>query len=176
MVFTETSLPGVWIIDVEPVWDERGYFARMFCREEFLQHGLNPHIEQCSMSYNAKKGTLRGLHWQRAPHEEAKLIRCIKGAVWDVAVDVREESDAYRRWFGTELSAGNGKALYIPEGFAHGFVTLENETTVMYQISAEYHPNSAAGLVWDDPVVGIAWPVKPRIISDKDRNWQRRDA
>ncbi|MDR1979357.1 MAG: dTDP-4-dehydrorhamnose 3,5-epimerase family protein, partial [Synergistaceae bacterium] len=132
MIFTETSLPGVWIIDMEPARDERGYFARTFCREEFLRHGLNPHVEQCSVSYNIKRGTLRGLHWQCRPHEEAKVVRCINGSIWDVAVDVREGSDTYLRWFGVELSTRNGKALYIPEGFAHGFITLEDHTTVAY--------------------------------------------
>jgi dTDP-4-dehydrorhamnose 3,5-epimerase len=176
MFFAETALPGVWIIDMESVDDNRGYFARVFCREEFLRHGLNPHIEQCSVSYNAKKGTLRGLHWQRSPYEETKTVRCIGGAIWDVAVDVRENSVTYRRWFGVELSAENGKALYIPGGFAHGFVTLEDDTTVMYQISEAYHPESATGLRWDDPMVGIVWPIAPLCLSDKDRNWERRYA
>jgi dTDP-4-dehydrorhamnose 3,5-epimerase len=124
------------------------------------------------VSYNAKRGTLRGLHWQRSPYEEAKLVRCIGGAIWDVVVDIRENSESYRRWFGTELSADNGKALYIPEGFAHGFITLEDETTVMYQISEAYHPDSAAGIRWDDPAIGIEWPMSPTLVSEKDRRWK----
>jgi dTDP-4-dehydrorhamnose 3,5-epimerase len=173
MLFTETPLPGVWIIDIEPSRDERGYFARTFCREEFTRRGLNPHIEQCNVSYNTQKGTLRGMHWQQSPHEEAKLVRCIGGAIWDVAVDIRENSNTYRQWFGIELSADNGKALYIPEGFAHGFITLEDHAMVVYQVSAAYYPESAAGLSWDDPAVGIVWPMTPKIINEKDRSWSK---
>jgi dTDP-4-dehydrorhamnose 3,5-epimerase len=172
MIFTETPLQGVRIIEMQPMEDERGYFARTFCCEEFLQHGLNPHVAQCSVSYNARKGTLRGLHWQQSPHEEAKLVHCIAGAIWDVVVDVREGSNTRLQWFGLELSVDDGRALYIPEGCAHGFVTLQDHTTVAYQISEKYYPESAAGLCWDDPALSIKWPIEHLYINDKDRNWK----
>jgi dTDP-4-dehydrorhamnose 3,5-epimerase len=170
MKFVETSLKGAFIIEIEPITDERGFFARTFCREEFERHGLNPCVAQCNVSFNRKKGTLRGMHYQQKPHEEAKLIRCARGRIYDVIVDLRRGSPTLRRWTAAELSADNGKMVYAPEGFAHGFLTLEDDSEVVYQMSEFYHPESARGVRWDDPAIGIAWPgPQEKIITDKDK-------
>ena len=173
MIFTETKLKGAFIINVEPIEDERGLFARSWCREEFEAHGLNPELAQCNISFNNKKGTLRGMHYQKPPHEEAKLVRCTLGAIFDVIIDLRADSPTCKQWLGEELTAKNRRMLYIPEGFAHGFLTLEDTTEVFYQISTQYVPNSASGIRWDDPAISIIWPeIKTHIISDKDRNYE----
>lgn len=169
MKFVETALPGAYIIEMEPLRDERGFFARSFCREEFAAHGLNPDLVQCSVSFNDKRGTLRGMHWQAKPHEEAKLVRCTMGAIHDVILDLRPDSPAFRRWVAVELTAENRRALYIPEGCAHGFQTLADNTEVFYQMSEFYHPECARGVRWDDPAFGIEWPVADPIISARDR-------
>jgi dTDP-4-dehydrorhamnose 3,5-epimerase len=176
MRFRETPLPGAFLVELELHEDERGFFARTWCREEFEAHGLSTEIAQCSISRNTKRGTLRGMHFQRAPHEETKLVRCVRGTIYDVIVDLRPESPAHTRWFGVELSGRAGNALLIPPGFAHGFQTLEDDTDVLYQISAAYQPGSAAGVAWDDPAFGIEWPhSKGRIMSDRDRAWPPYD-
>jgi len=169
--FSPTALAGACIIDIEPVPDERGFFARSWCREEFVRHDLNPDLAQCSISFNKKRGTLRGMHYQAKPHEETKVVRCTRGAIYDVIVDLRPESSTFRKWIAVELSADNRRMLYIPAGLAHGFQSLTDDTEVFYQISTPYHPESACGVRWDDPAFGIEWPVMERVISDKDRQY-----
>lgn len=171
MKFSPTALAGACIIDIEPVPDERGFFARSWCREEFARHGLNPDLAQCSISFNKKRGTLRGMHYQAKPHEETKVVRCTRGAICDVILDLRPESPTFRKWIAVELSADNRRMLYIPAGLAHGFQSLADDTEVFYQISAPYHPESARGVRWDDPAFGIEWPVTERVISDNDRQY-----
>jgi len=172
MIFTETTLKGAFVIELEKNEDERGFFARTFCRKEFEEHGLNPRIVQCNVSFNKKKGTLRGMHYQVPPHEEAKIVTCIKGAVYDVIIDLRPDSSTYCQWFAVELSAENYKMLYVPEGFAHGFQTLEDNTVVFYQMSEFYHPECARGVRWDDRTFGIKWPnIHHRIVSEIDKRY-----
>lgn len=171
MIFIETKLKGAFVIEPERKEDERGFFARTWCQREFEQHGLNSRLVQCSLSYNAKKGTLRGMHYQVAPYAEAKLVRCSMGAVYDVILDLRPESGTFKKWMAVELTAESRKALYIPEGLAHGFQTLMDDTEVLYQISEFYHPECARGVRWDDPVFKISWPPGPRIISPKDQHY-----
>ena len=168
MIFKETKLKGAYIIEIEPIEDERGFFARSFCAEEFEKYGLNPYIAQCNISYNQKKGTLRGIHYQVAPHAEAKLVRCTRGAIYDVALDLRKDSPTFKQWVATELSANNHRMFYIPEGIAHGFQTLEDHTEVFYQMSEFYHPESVRGVRWNDPLFGIEWPLSKPIFSHRD--------
>lgn len=171
MKFIEASLPGAYVVELDHVEDERGFFARTWCQREFEGCGLNPKLAQCNISFNQRLGTLRGLHYQVAPHEEAKLVRCTMGAIFDVIVDIRPDSPTYSRWFGLELSAENRTALYVPESFAHGFQTLEDNSEVFYQMSEFYHPESARGIRWDDPAFGIPWPISAPIISRKDTSY-----
>jgi dTDP-4-dehydrorhamnose 3,5-epimerase len=170
MIFRETPLGGAWVLEPERFEDERGFFARTYCRREFEAHGLDPSIAQCSVSFNHRRGTLRGLHFQAAPHEEIKLVRVTRGAIWDVIVDVRPGSPTFKRHFGIVLSAENRHELYIPKGMAHGFQTLEDETEVFYQISELYAPDFARGYRWDDPAFAIPWPEPVTMMSEKDRN------
>jgi dTDP-4-dehydrorhamnose 3,5-epimerase len=170
MIFRETPLPGAWVLTPERFEDDRGFFARTFCRRDFETRGLDPDVAQCSVSYNHRRGTLRGLHFQTAPHEEVKLVRVTRGAVWDVIVDLRPDSPAFRQHFSVALSAEEGNQLYIPQGMAHGFQTLEDETEVFYQISAFYAPEAARGYRWDDPAFAIPWPEPVTVMSEKDRN------
>lgn len=172
MIFTETKLHGAFIIEVERREDERGFFARTFCQEEFAAHGLRPRFVQCNISFNKKKGTLRGMHYQVAPYEEAKLVRCTMGAIYDVIIDLRPDSPTFKQWVAVELTADNHRMLYIPERVAHGFQTLEDDTEVFYQMCEFYHRECARGVRWDDPAFGIEWPpVEQRIISTKDQKW-----
>lgn len=172
MIFEGTQLKGAFIIKLEPLEDERGFFARTFCPEEFEKHGLNTRVVQCNVSYNRKKGTLRGMHYQLAPHSEAKLVTCVAGSIYDVIIDLRPESPTYCKWLAVELSACHPRSmLYIPENFAHGFQTLADDTEVFYQMSEFYHPNSARGLRWDDPGFNIEWPAAKRIVSEKDQSF-----
>lgn len=159
MRFTPTKIDGVWIVETQRLEDERGWFARCWCAEEFAAHGLNPRMAQCSISFNHRRGTLRGMHWQGAPHAEAKLVRCTRGAFFDVALDVRRASPTFKQWVGVELSMGHGAGLYIPEGCAHGFQTLEDNTEVHYAIAEFFHPESARGARWNDPQFRIEWPL-----------------
>lgn len=168
MIFIETKLKGALIIETERLEDERGFFARSFCQKEFALHGLKSNLVQCNISFNKKKGTLRGMHYQVAPHEEAKLVRCTKGAIYDVIVDLRPNSSTFKQWLGIELISESYQMIYIPEGFAHGFQTLENNTEVFYQMSEFYHPECARGIKWNEPTFGIEWPADDRIISTKD--------
>ena len=171
MKFTPTKLAGVWLLDMERHEDERGWFARSWCAKEFEVRGLNPRLVQCNVSFNKKKGTLRGMHWQASPRAEAKLVRCTRGAIYDVALDLRPDSPTFRKWFAAELTADNGLSLYIPEGCAHGFQTLADDTEVLYQIAGEYHPASGRGVRWDDAAFGIQWPLLEPLISDRDQNY-----
>ena len=170
MIFTETRLKGAYLIELERLEDERGFFARTFCQNQFWAYGLNPKVVQCNVSYNKLKGTLRGMHYQVEPKAEAKLVRCTRGSVHDVIIDVRPESTTCYQWVSVKLSADNHRMLYIPEGFAHGFQTLEDDTEIFYQMSELYSPEHAHGLRWDDPVFGIDWPLENKIISDKDKS------
>jgi dTDP-4-dehydrorhamnose 3,5-epimerase len=168
MIFTETALKGAFIIEPEQLSDERGFFARTWCQKEFLNHGLNPNIVQCSISYNRKKGTLRGMHYQAAPHEETKLVRCTAGAIYDVIVDLRKDSSTFRKWISAELNEENRKMLYIPAGFAHGFQTLADNAEVFYQMSEFYTASHARGIRWNDPAFDIRWPFEVSVMSEKD--------
>jgi len=171
MIFRETSIPGVQVLELEPYVDRRGFFARTFCTKEFVEHGMTSHFVQANLSHNKHRGTLRGLHLQLIPYQEAKLIRCINGAIFDVVVDLRAGSKTHCRWFSVELSAANGRALYIPEGCAHGFQTVRENTDVIYMVSAFHTPESERGYRFDDPVFAIDWPLPVNEISDKDASW-----
>jgi dTDP-4-dehydrorhamnose 3,5-epimerase len=175
MIFSETPLPGVFVVDLAPMADDRGFFARAYCPEEFAAKGLGVEFSQCSVSYNTLKGTLRGLHHQRQPHEEHKLVRCTAGAIFDVIVDIRPQSAHYRRWFGIELTAQNRRSLFIPPGFAHGFITLSDDTEVYYMISAPHAPGHAEGFRWSDPAFGIEWPLAPSLMSARDAEFPLLD-
>jgi dTDP-4-dehydrorhamnose 3,5-epimerase len=171
MKFIETPLPGAYVVDVEPLRDERGSFARIWCRNEFAARGLDTAIEQCSVSFSPARGTLRGMHYQTAPHAETKVVRCTRGAIYDVIVDLRDDSPAFCKWFGVELTAESARMLYIPKGCAHGFVTLKEDTEVYYQMSVAYVADAARGVRWDDPAFNIAWPVPVQVISERDRRY-----
>lgn len=171
MLFTETPLPGAFVIDLDLKQDERGFFARTFCASEFEAHGINAAVVQCNMSFNRRAGTVRGLHYQVAPALEAKLIRCTRGAICDLIVDLRRGSPTYLKHFSVELTQDNRRALYVPEMFAHGYQALTDETEITYQVSASYAPACERGLRHDDPRLGIAWPIPVTDISDKDRSW-----
>ncbi len=170
MIFTETKLAGAYVVEPELLIDERGFFARTWSAEDFSAHGLEPKFVQCNTSLNKQKGTLRGMHYQIAPHEEAKLVRCTAGAIYDVIVDLRPDSPTRGQWVGVELTAQNRLMIYVPPGFAHGFQTLVDNSEVFYQVSAYYHPESARGVRWDDPAFGIRWPLESSVISERDRS------
>jgi dTDP-4-dehydrorhamnose 3,5-epimerase len=171
MRYQAAAVPGVWVVEPERHEDERGFFARIFDGEEFAARGLNPALAQASISFNRSRGTLRGMHWQAAPHEEDKLVRCTRGALYDVALDLRRGSPTYLRWHAEELSAANHRMLYIPKGCAHGLLTLADDTEVHYHIAQPWVPASARGARWNDPAFGIAWPEPARVISARDRGW-----
>ena len=171
MKFHQTELEGAYIIELEKLEDDRGFFARTFCQKELQEHGLAPMVAQANVSFNAKAGTLRGMHYQLAPYEETKLIRCTRGALYDVIVDLRPDSASYQRWIGVELTAGNYRMLYVPANFAHGFITLEDNTEAIYFVSEFYTPGSERGLRWDDGQFNIEWPRSVDVISEKDANW-----
>lgn len=172
MIFHEVKLKGAYIIEPERLEDERGFFARTFCQKEFENIGIDFNIVQSNISYNKEKGTLRGMHYQTAPHEEAKIVTCVRRSIYDVIIDMRLDSSTYCKWFALELSAKNYISLYIPKGFAHGFQTLENNVVVSYQMSEFYCPESARGVRWDDPTFKIKWPVSSPIISAKDSSYK----
>lgn len=169
MIFTETRLKGAYVIDPERLADERGFFARTWCQREFKAHDLNPGLVQCNVSFNHKRGTLRGMHYQAAPHAEVKLVRCTAGTIYDVIVDLRADSETFKQWFAVELSSDNRRMLYIPEGLAHGFLTLTDAVEVFYQMSEFYVPDCARGIRWNDLAFGIHWPFEATIISERDR-------
>lgn len=172
MHFIETKLPGAFIIEPEKFDDERGFFARSWSQKEFAEHGLNARMVECNISFNKRKQTLRGMHYQREPFAQAKLVRCTRGALYDVIIDLRPDSETFRQWIGVELTEENHLSLYVPEGFAHGFQTLADDTEVFYQMSEYYAPETAAGVRWDDPAFGIEWPeASERIINERDRSY-----
>ena len=171
MEFRQTELPGVYLIEPQRLADERGFFARTFCARELGERGLATEIAQSSVSFNPTQGTLRGMHYQAAPHGETKIIRCTRGAIWDCLIDLRPDSPTYKRWVGERLTADNHKLFYVPEGIAHGFLTLEPDSEVFYEISTFYVPEAARGVRWDDPAFGIEWPGEPRLLSERDRTY-----
>ncbi|HZQ18234.1 MAG TPA: dTDP-4-dehydrorhamnose 3,5-epimerase [Terriglobales bacterium] len=171
MIFLETTIHGVVLIGLDRKTDERGFFARSWCESEFAEHGLNARLAQCNISYNDKKGTLRGIHYQEQPNQEAKLVRCTKGAIYDVAVDLRPMSPSFKRYYGVRLDDDNRHMLYVPEGCGHGFLTLSDHVEVFYQMSEFYHPESARGVRWNDPAFQIDWPEPVRVISERDRTY-----
>jgi dTDP-4-dehydrorhamnose 3,5-epimerase len=175
VIFRELTLTGAFLVEIERLSDERGFFARTFCRRDFERRGLDPNVVQCNVSYNERRGTLRGMHLQVPPDEEAKLISCTAGAIFDVIIDLRPASATFRRWHPVELRGGDGRALYVPRGFAHGFQTLEPCTAVTYQMSTSFAPGSARGYRWDDPAFAIAWPLPDPILSAKDRSYPLLD-
>jgi len=171
MNFRPTVIPGVVEVEMVPNRDDRGFFARSWCQREFAEQGLNTGVTQCNVSFNARKGTLRGLHYQEQPFAEAKLVRCTRGAIYDVVVDLRRESPTFRKWIGIELAAVNHRSLYLPEGCAHGFLTLADHSEVFYMMSEFYHPEASCGVRWDDPAFGIVWPAPVEVISERDRSY-----
>jgi dTDP-4-dehydrorhamnose 3,5-epimerase len=171
VIFTATALPGVVIVEPEARADERGLFARTFCAREFAAHGLETRVAQSSVSFNPRRGTLRGLHYQAPPHAEAKLVRCTRGEIFDVALDLRPDSPAFKRHVALVLTAADRRALYVPPGCAHGFETLADDCEVLYQISEFHVPESARGVRWDDPAFAIPWPLPPAVISERDRGY-----
>ncbi len=172
MIFTESKLKGAFVIEPEKLTDNRGFFARSWCQREFAEHGLNTNLAQANIAFNNRAGTLRGMHRQTAPHEEAKLVRCTRGALFDVIIDLRPGSSTCGKWFGVELTQDNHKMLYVPEGFAHGYLTLTNDCEIFYLVSEFYTPGAEKGVRWNDPAFGIEWPETPNLlISEKDRAW-----
>lgn len=168
MRFIDTDLAGACLIEPRRFDDQRGFFARTFVREEFAARGCNPHVAECNVSYNARAGTLRGMHYQAAPHAQSKLVRCTRGAIWDCVIDLRPGSATFKRWFGAELTADNRLQLYVPEGLAHGFITLADDTEVTYQMGSPYNAAAARGVRWNDPAFGITWPRPPAVIIPRD--------
>jgi dTDP-4-dehydrorhamnose 3,5-epimerase len=171
MIFKETELPGAFVVELEEHTDERGFFARSWCAREFAEHGLDTELAQANVSFNRLAGTLRGMHWQAPPHAEGKLVRVTAGAIWDVAIDLRPDSPTYTSYAGVRLDARNRTALWVPKRFAHGFLTLEDDTEVLYQMSAFYVPEAARGLRWDDPAIAVQWPAEIRVISERDATY-----
>lgn len=171
MIFQESRIRGAWIIDIAPIRDDRGFFAMTWLPGEFTTRGLNPSLAQCNLAFNLKRGTLRGMHFQTAPHAQAKIIRTTRGALLDVIVDVREDSPTYRQWDAVELTADNHRMLYMPEGIAHGYITLVDDTEAYYHASAPWVPAAESGVRWDDPALNIQWPMAPAVVSDRDRQW-----
>ena len=171
MTFHETKIRGVFEIRLEYKLDERGFFARSWCKTEFEHHGLNPKLAQCNVSFNTRKGTLRGMHYQAPPYAEIKIVRCTRGAIYDVVIDLRPESQTFKKWISAMLTADNRNMIYVPEGCAHGFLTLEDGSEVFYQMSEAYNADSARGVRWDDPAFQIAWPAKVDVISERDRSY-----
>jgi dTDP-4-dehydrorhamnose 3,5-epimerase len=171
MIYTESRIPGAWIIDISPIRDARGFFAMTWLPDELRERGMNPALAQCNLAFNHKRGTLRGMHFQHAPHAQAKIIRATRGALLDVIVDLRPTSPTFRRYDAVELSADNHRMLYMPEGIAHGYITLTDDVEAYYHASAPWVPAAESGVRWDDPALGIEWPFEPSIVSDRDRQW-----
>jgi dTDP-4-dehydrorhamnose 3,5-epimerase len=171
MRFTPSPIAGAWIIDIEPIHDQRGFFATTWLPEQFREHGIDPALAQCNLAFNHKRGTLRGMHFQAAPHAQAKLVRATRGALLDVIVDLRPESATYRKWDAVELTADNRRTLFIPAGLAHGYLTLADDTEAFYQASTPWAPQAESGVRWNDPAFGIRWPFQPTVISEKDQHW-----
>ena len=176
MIFTETILKNAYVIELEKREDHRGFFARTWDKKEFEEHNLNSNLVQCNVSFSKKCGTLRGMHYQKKPFEESKVIRCVKGKIFDVIIDLRSSSSTFKKWFGVELTEENYKMLYVPEGFAHGFQTLEDNSEIIYQVSEFYTPNSELGIHWNDPAFNITWPIEEKTITEKDNSWKLFDS
>lgn len=175
MIFHQTELQGAFLIQLDKITDHRGFFARAWCEKEFAEHGLTAVVHQANVSFNIKAGTMRGMHYQVEPYGEAKTVRCTRGAIYDVIIDLRKDSPTYRRWFGVELTADNYTMLYVPEHFGHGFLTLTDSTEVTYQVSEFYTPGAEQGIRYNDPSIGIRWPHEVQVISDKDAGWPDYD-
>jgi dTDP-4-dehydrorhamnose 3,5-epimerase len=175
MIFSETELQGLYVIEPEGLEDERGFFARVWCENEVRGHGIEAQFVQCNISFNKRKGTLRGMHYQASPHGEAKVVRCTAGSLYDVVIDIRPESETFLQWFSVELTAEDRRLIFIPVGFAHGFQTLSDNTEVFYQMSEFYKPEYGRGIRWNDPLFNIVWPLGNRVISKKDREWKDFD-
>ena len=171
MIYTPSRIPGAWVIDFTPITDARGFFAMTWLPDELRERGMNPALAQCNLAFNHKRGTLRGMHFQKAPHAQAKIIRVTRGAVLDVIVDLREDSPTYRQWDAVELSAENRRMFYMPEGIAHGYLTLTDNTEAYYHASSPWVPAAESGVRWDDPAFAIKWPFRAEVISDKDTSW-----
>jgi dTDP-4-dehydrorhamnose 3,5-epimerase len=171
LIFKETTLSGAYVIETEKIGDDRGYFARVWCKKELQQHGLKGDIAQSNVGFSHRKGTLRGLHFQKSPHAEVKIVRCTRGAIFDVIVDLRPDSRTYKGWFGVELNDESSRMIYVPEGFAQGYMTLADNTEMNYHTSEIYNPEAASGVRYNDVAIGIRWPMAPTIISQQDRNW-----
>jgi dTDP-4-dehydrorhamnose 3,5-epimerase len=171
MQFLPSRIPGAWVIDISPIRDERGFFATTWLPEEFRKHGIEPLLAQCNLAFNDKRGTLRGMHFQRSPHAQAKIVRATRGALLDVIVDLRDDSPTCRQWDAVELTADNHRMLYMPEGVAHGYLTLTDDVEAYYHASAPWAPQAESGVRWNDPAFGIRWPFEPVVISEKDANW-----
>jgi dTDP-4-dehydrorhamnose 3,5-epimerase len=171
VIFTETQLPGAFIIEPERIADEGGFFARTWCQKELVSHGLESRLVQCNISYNPQKGTLRGMHFQTAPREEVKIVRCTRGEIYDVIIDLRPGSDTYKKWVGVTLGEEKRNMIYIPKGFAHGFITLSDQAEVFYQMSEFYSPDNARGVRWNDPAFDIRWPIAVQLIAERDNNY-----
>lgn len=171
MIFAPTKLPGATVVELKELRDDRGFFARSWCQREFQEQGLSANVVQANVSYNYRQGTLRGMHYQVSPYEESKLVRCTRGGVYDVIIDLRQGSPTFKQWIGVELTAANHRMLFVPEGFAHGFITLEDDTEVTYQVTQFYHPGSERGVRYNDPLFGIEWPIAVAVISEKDKSW-----
>ena len=174
MEFLPVSIDGAYLVAPKKIGDERGFFARAWCEDEYRDAGLHASIAQSNMAVSAAAGTLRGLHYQTAPHQEVKIVRCVRGAIFDVIVDLREDSPTFNQWFGTELNTDNHHALYVPEGCATGYITLVNDTEIYYHTTARYAPSHATGVRYDDPFFGIKWPIPPTVVSDQDQQWPLR--
>ena len=172
MKFSKTELSGAYVIEIEKIEDQRGFFSRVWDKNEFKKQGLSSELIQCSVSFNKNKGTLRGMHYQISPSEEIKIVRCTQGKIFDVIIDLRKDSKTYKKWIGIELSQDNYKMLYIPKGFAHGFLTLDENTEIFYQMSNEYNKETAQGIRWNDPTFSINWPSKITIMSERDMNFE----
>jgi len=171
MIFKKTKIAGVFVLEPERLGDDRGFFTRIWCHTESAEHGVDPHVVQCNLSFNPHKGTLRGMHYQRVPHEETKVVRCTMGAVFDVAIDLRRDSPTFKQWVGAPLTADNREMLVIPPGCAHGYLTLAANSEVTYQMSTYYAPAHGAGVRWNDPAFGVRWPGDVAVIADRDRNY-----
>jgi dTDP-4-dehydrorhamnose 3,5-epimerase len=171
MQYTPSRIPGAWIIDITPIHDPRGFFAMTFVPDELRERGMNPSLAQCNLAFNHQRGTLRGMHFQKAPHAQAKIIRATRGALLDVIVDLREDSATFRQWDAVELTAENRRMFYLPEGVAHGYITLADDTEASYHVSSAWVPAAESGVRWDDPAFAIEWPFVPTVVSDRDRQW-----
>ncbi|HWI18804.1 MAG TPA: dTDP-4-dehydrorhamnose 3,5-epimerase family protein [Vicinamibacterales bacterium] len=171
MLYTPSRIPGAWVLDITPIRDSRGFFATTWLPDELRERGMNPSLAQCNIAFNPRRGTLRGMHFQHAPHAQAKIVRATRGSLLDVIIDLREDSQTFKQWDAVELNAENRRMLYMPEGVAHGYITLEDDTEAQYFASSPWAPNAESGVRWNDPAFGVTWPFDPVLVSDKDAAW-----